>query len=89
MPFDASTNRFVILPGVSLTISPVLMNFHTSAQMLMFHWCANDVWKSYSIKLRDQIDSLGVTAQSLGKTCVFLILSQLLQKKSGAFQQSF
>lgn len=78
MPFDASINRFVIFPGVSLTISPVLMNFHTSAQMLMFHWCSNDAMKSYSIKLRDQLHSLGVAAQSLGKTYVFLILSQLL-----------
>lgn len=63
------------LPGAKVTdiieLSPVLIDRHPSAHILIVHESTNDVMDKESVILRDQLKSLAITTQSLGRTCIF------------------
>lgn len=75
--------RYVELPGAItyclpgskvvdiIELTPVLTDLHPSAHTIIVHIGTNDVMDKHSVKLHNQLESLAVTIQSLGKTCIF------------------
>lgn len=72
-----------------IKLSPVLTDLHPSAHTLMVHVGTNDVMDKQSTKLRIQLESLAITIQSLGKTCVFSGPIPTLSKSSERFSRLY
>ena len=54
-----------------IELTPIILDRHPTASILIFHVGSNDVSNRNSIKLMDELKSLATTVQSLGKSCIF------------------
>lgn len=75
--------RYVEIPGaityclsgakvtVIMKLTSVLIDCHPCAHTLIVHLSTNDVVDKQSVMLRDQLESLAIKTQSLGRTSIF------------------
>lgn len=54
-----------------MKLTSVLMDCHPSAHTLTVHLSTNNVMDKQSVMLRDQLESLAIKTQSLGRTGIF------------------
>ncbi len=63
------------LPGAKVAeiieLFTVLIDLHPTAHSLIFHVGTNNLMSKQSVILHDHLESLAITVQSLGKTCIY------------------